>query len=607
MSEWGWIVLAVVIGIAIIALPIALVGILVTRVVRRPPGREDSHRLRGFTPVRLYQYLVSFAGLVAALVGLSFLLQRFFEELAPSDALLANPSETRFAIGLAMLVLGGIVWSAHWLVIQRNLKAQGAAERSSAERSIYLRLTAFVAMVFLFIALARLFRWATTADGFSGYPFAATLVWGVAWAAHQRMADREMEEAPGRDGLWQLGVYVTSLYTLAVGVAGAAGILNELFSQARESLLDGSPILVASGFDTEAVQGSLGLFIAGGVAWACHWLYLGRRDRESAGRAVAGFLAGLGATVTLVVSASVFLFGITWWFLAPAGDLVAGLHYRFLSSVLAALVPASLVAGYFHIDFHNGAGKIGDRAAAARNLLLGVLSLLGLVALATSVVFFVGSFFGALSQPARGLIVNDDWWRRPIAIGISTAALGVPLWAGPWIAWRRLGERVNRDFLRAYLYLVIGVAMLAVLGSGAHALYSLLRDFVDDKFQGSWLREARWSIGVLIAAGACAFYHWRVTREEAFEAKAPMPQPGALAPAVQVRIIGLAAASETLAGLRAVLGEAARVAEERTTGEELARLPLAAIAALPDVLRAYAGKRLLLVVTKDEVRVYEDS
>ncbi|MBM4405766.1 MAG: hypothetical protein FJ039_06245 [Chloroflexi bacterium] len=605
MPEWAWIILSVVAFLAVVSGLIILGIALIVRAARRSRGEGDGRGLRGFTPFRLYAYVISFGGLMAGATGLVFLLQRFFEAIAPSDTILAKTSETRVAVGLAMLAIGGLVWAVHWGFIQRALATQGEAERASPERRIYLRLTAFVATVVLFIALVRLLRWAATADEFSGYPFAATLVWGIVWGAHQRLADREMAKGAPQDGLWQLGTYVTALYALGVGVAGLSGILAEVFHEARESLLSSSSVIVNSRFDSESVQSSIGLLSAGAAVWGYHWLVRAKEERATTGRAAASIIAGIGSSITLVVAAGILLFGFAWWFLAPPGELIAGSHYRFLSMVLAAGIPAGLVAGYFHLDFYGGPGKIGNRAADARNLMLAVVSIMGLGALATAVVFFVGAICGGLSQPARGLIVNDDWWRRSIAIGISTAVLGAPLWTGAWTKWRGLGERLNRDFLRGYLYIVIGISMLAVIGSGAHALYNLLRDATDDTFRGSWLREARWSLGVLIIAGAGALYHWRVTKEPGLAVKAAPEAKEAIAGPAQVRLTALGVPEETAAMVQASLGDGARVAERTATGRELGRLPLTALSALPDVLRLYAGRRLVLVIAKDEVRLYE--
>ena len=602
-----WLLLSAILGILFGIIPIALLIFFIIYLARRSGSRDGAKRGPRLTPVRLYQYIVSFVGLMVAATGVSFILERFIEQLEPSRDVLSNPSEARFASGVAMLIIGGLVCGLHWMAVQRNVQTRGEVERLAPERRLYLRAVSFFSIMTFFIALVHLFRWATTADDFASYPFAGAFVWGIVWLVHQSVADREMPKDHEPEALWQLGIYVTSLYTLVTALVGMAGILNALFSQVRERIFDSTSVIVHSQFNSEDVQAALALLIPGALVWGYHWFYLTRWDRRSTGRALTSFLAGLGGVITVIVAASIFLFGIVWWFLAPQGDLVAALHFRFLSGVLAAAIPGMLAGAYFHLEFHSGAGRLKDRPEEARSLMLGVLSLMGLVALGIAITSFVAAFIGAIAEPARSLLVNQDWWRKPIAVGLATILLGLGLWVGPWTMWNRMKGKASASLMRGYLYGVIGLTMLTLLGAGAHTLYSLLRDIIDSSYKGSWIREAAWSIGVLLAAGACAFYHWRMTKEEAFEAKVTMSQPVAHAPAAQVRVMGLGASPETFTSLRAVLGESAHVEQQTEVGQELARLPLVAIAALPEVLRAHAGKRLLLVVTKDEVRVYADS
>jgi hypothetical protein len=70
--------------------------------------------------------------------------------------------------------------------------------------------------------------------------------------------------------------------------------------------------------------------------------------------------------------------------------------------------------------------------------------------------------------------------------------------------------------------------------------------------------------------------------------------------------MALGAPAETVAEVQASLGEGAQVMERESAGREVARLPLTALSALPEIVRLHGGKRLLLAITKDEVRIYEE-
>jgi len=88
---------------------------------------------------RVYDYLVSAVGLLAAASGVATVLVAVVQGLVPGDASGGAGDETSVLMGaIALLIVGLPVWWRSWSKIQRIRAAQPEAELVSASRRIYL-------------------------------------------------------------------------------------------------------------------------------------------------------------------------------------------------------------------------------------------------------------------------------------------------------------------------------------------------------------------------------------------------------------------------------------------------------------------------------------
>ena len=559
------------------------------------------------TPRRLYIYFALLVGAMVFTSGVTLLLQGLVESVAPASLVLDRSSSSRTALGVAMAVVGGAVWAIHWLVASRLAAAQ-AEERTAATRQLYLAVMLLVAGVVMTIAGQNVLRWAFGADDFHNGAFPALLTWGVVWVFHWRLVADAKGTVFGR-AVVELYTYVTAGYGLALLSVGGGRVAQVLLSEGYDALALREVGLVFAGGSREPVAGGLALMVVGAAVWASHWFVLSKGDRTSAGRALLGFAGGLAGTLTLVVALGMLLGGGIWWFLAEPGRLTAARHFDFLPGLAATAAVGAALAGYHHLEFYRYAGAVGRRAAAAKEAMLGVVSLVGVGSIATAVVLATGLLISAAVESSRGLRVDREWWRDLLTAALVAVGLGVALWPVGWTRWKRFTERGAA--WNVYLYLVVGMSIAALAGGGVHVLYVLVRALLDEGGGTAWLREGRWSLGVVGAVALLAPYHWLVLRETKGLVLRETRAGGAIAPAEEreaqpamARLVVAGAGTADAERLLAALGQAVAVTQRWDAATELGRFALSDVDGVRAALRQAGGRPVVLVADGDEVAVF---
>jgi len=179
---------------------------------------------------------------------------------------------------------------------------------------------------------------------------------------------------------------------------------------------------------------------------------------------------------------------------AAAACLVGALLWRYHAAVL------------HHLDPTRGeADRAWDHVTAAVGLVTTV------VGVALAVVAVVDAVTPA---PLAGLRPGDT-----VALALATLALGAPLWGR---TWRGLQARVaagDVDELRStarrvYVQGVLGLSGVVAAGSAVSILFVIFRDLLEGRLGAASVRDVRVGIGLAVAAGATAAYHWAVHRGE---------------------------------------------------------------------------------------------
>ena len=466
---------------------------------------------------RLYFYVVSFIALMVGANGLALAAAYVIEVLFGGDVL--DPSRTVLATGLAMAIVGMPLWALHWRIVLRLVRELPVETRSPI-RKCYVYVV-MAASVFLVIAgLVQVLQWAFGAESFTGWPWAAAAVFGAVWAYHWRTEEAEGQPTPETLAVRRLYLYLTAAATLIMGATGLAQVIHVVLLEGYESLVS-TTVLHPSGAGLwrEPIREDLALGLVGAVMWAVHWLYLARGDFTSVLRQLYFYLfAILGGIVTVMASLGIILYITLEWAIGVPEATTASLHFRSLPGALASLGIGLGIFVYHWVAAGWEAGSPAPALQRVRRSYSYVAAALGLGALAFAIGTVVSAAIETLAESGGEIIVDTDLWRNHMALGITLAILGLPLWGRYWTSVQRqlrTGDAAARTSIarRIFIFGVLGAGMLALLGGASHLVYVFLRELMEGDLS-KVLRDANESLGVLVAAAVFLPYHWMVYRAD---------------------------------------------------------------------------------------------
>jgi Domain of unknown function (DUF5671) len=467
---------------------------------------------------RIYIYLVTFAALTTLGLGVANLLRALLEAWVSTTSA-ASPGYLQDQVSLwgAAALVGLPVWFVHWSWAQRL--SRDVAERSSPLRRLFLYGVLAGSVLTAWIALDEILSGVANAVSGTSVSLARVAIpplplVGVAagvWLYHWRVA------AADRDAVGETGASATLRRWYVYGFAWS-GLLALLFG-AQTVLMDTLLRMTTgpAGYG-QAVPG-LSDALIGLAVWSMHWIWLPRRldptsqqeDQRSTLRSVYLFL-GLAVVVlgTLVgISQALYyalarLLGIS----TPGG--VGG------SLLEAAAGPVS-VAIVYGVGWWYQRAVIGrsareleiPRQVGVRRIYEYLTALVALTVLSVGLAGLLWMLGDALTQAPN--TVGADWWRDRLSLFATLTIVGLPVWL---LHWRpRAGADAQSLARRIYLYTALIGSMLALLGSGAVAVYRLLSIAL-----GSASPDVRvdlsHALAVGIVAAGIAAYHWRMIRKD---------------------------------------------------------------------------------------------
>ena len=500
---------------------------------------------------RLYLYGVSLVALEVWLWALSQLLRRALEGRAWQ-----RPEE--LAGALAAFLIGLLVFGLHWSWAQREA-AREDEERTSAVRAwaLYLALALLWVPVFHAVAallargLEQVLDIASTASVFPDLEWE----WAVAILVPQALVGWYFTRivALQRDNLtddqalarrWYRFLWLS--YAIVWLVVGLQFLLGALFP---EHHITG----VIARLVEDAVQGVV-LAVGGAVVlgvWGRRWWQeMLRSPRERASEVSVGFLmvwalAGLAVALTTLGMA---IYQVFLWLLQNSHDTQQ--VYEAVRRVVVVGVPWLIL----WLAARSGLATwlrqwTEPRRTTAYRLLLSVVAFAGLGILNAAVLALLAYFADVLFATVVG--------RSNLALGLSLALIGVPLWA---MAWRALQAEASADaqishswLRRGYLYLVLFAALLAVMGFGTAAVFQVFRAILGGKFD---MQAFFYAVVAVLWLAALLVYHWRVLRAD------------------RAREASLAAEIEPLPVLVLGLPDGVPLAEAQTAGASVVVLAL---------------------------------
>ncbi|WP_066289780.1 DUF5671 domain-containing protein [Arthrobacter sp. B6] len=439
---------------------------------------------------RIIQYALLFVLVLIAASGLSGLLERLFN----SGAVLAATDVAGLAGGLAFTLIGGPLALLLWWFLWRRLDE---AERTAVGWGLYLAGTYLVSLI---IATTSLLGLAASLIGEPRGPWASPLanglVWAVVWVWHRWMWKHPDK---GAAHLEDIRCTIGTVFGLLVGTIAAIIALSGIFDVA---IRGGSILAGAADPWWHSVLRSLVWAAGGGVVWWWHWIHEGGRrlrtglvdvSMVAVGIFAAGITALGGSAVALFVLLRLAFDGTD-----PMGELLEPLA----PALAAALIGATVWR------YHRAVSV--QRSSETRRASLLVTSAVALAASASGIGVIVSSLLAAAVSPLAG-----GAERTLLLGGISSLVVGGTVW---WLAWRPAKQPHSADAIphgrRIYLIAFFGVSAVVALIALLVIAYRIFEFLLGEVSGGSAIDRVRGPLGLLVAAGLVAGYHFALWRRD---------------------------------------------------------------------------------------------
>jgi hypothetical protein len=515
---------------------------------------------------RLYMYLMSGITLGVLLVGMNMLFTVVFHALGLSRGTFAGGSDSdreQLSLAIALIVVGLLVWTVHWLFVERSLRTENPThdeERASGARALYLTIVLAALLLFGVMAgiqllqeLVRSILGVTAAAefGFGGADIGATLatllVTSLAWTYHAAIRRRDLASGPlERAGAWIPRVY---LYGAAlIGLVMLALSIGSLLTTGLQALVGEVPDFGDADVTRRTVADAIAGIIGWGVVFLGHSWYATSLIHDTRWRGVserrarlrlAYFVAAIAASAIGVLAFAFQALNAGIGMALSVSDVVNGdaLVLAIGGPILAILPWAG--AWLLHWRWMRAESMEADGPgwiATVDRLDGSVVALVGLVATAVGVGGLTGLLIDVLLGGNRA---DSDFWRREAAGYLAIAFPGVVMWL--W-NWARLQGRhaaapdveAGSTARRAYLLIVVALALIVSLAGLAYLLYRLFGAILQVELSDNTVSAISAPLGALLVAAALAIYHGVAVRRDQALRGAALAAATEIAPAAAV-------------------------------------------------------------------------
>jgi len=448
---------------------------------------------------RLIMYVLLFALVLISASGLQGLLERLFR----TASTLVSGDVAGLALSLAFTLIGGPLALLLWWFVWRRLDDE--SERRAPGWGLYL--TGMYA-VSLIISTTSLLNLATsfldTQESQWPSPLANGIVWSAIWWWHRWMWRHPRKPS---SHLEDVRAVVGSVFGLLLGAGAAIAALGSLLDVAIRGFA------AAASFEPWwlPILRSV-VWAAGGAAvWWWHWFRDGGRRFQT------------GLVDVTIIAVGIFVAGITA--LGGLGVILfVLLRLAFdrsdpLGNLLEPLAPAIAAAaiGALVWRYHRTASVA--RSTRTRRASLLVTSAVALAAAASGIGVVVNALLATAVSPLAGGAT-----RTLLLGGLSSLLVGAPVW---WLAWKPRHQPGTAADIppgrRVYLVAFFGVSAVVALITLLVIGYRLFEFLLGDVTGGGLLDRIRAPLGLLVAAGLVAGYHFALWRHDRvlFAAAAP--------------------------------------------------------------------------------------
>lgn len=493
---------------------------------------------------RVYLYGIAFATIWMLVNGLAGLLEVALAAIVeatigPFAAVGGSDLADRVSFYGALTGIGLVTWIIHWGLAARAVARDPVGECRSALRKLYLYGVLLVGGLILTFQLRQLlidvlgatFGIVSGSDLASGEvipPLSMLVATGAFWAYHLRVVQRDraiVPEVGASATIRRWCVYGLGFVGLMLLLFGTAGLLTRLIDLAiptEGSTADSGRWLALD------MSGRVASVVTGLVVWLSAWTWVSRLvaqtaspdpERDSVLRKVYLYGVLLIAIGWTVWNAAQALYVLLRSLLIPsqAGALWSTVQRDLGETVANVLVFGIAWAYHAHVVKHEaGAAPEQQRQATIRWIYGYIVALVGGVTFGIGLGGTLATMLDLLVNP--GLTRGEHWWEERLSLFATMIVVGLPVWLIPWLRLQReVVASVARRSLarRIYLFLVLGITVLTLLGSGAYTLYQILRVALGERWTASDTSDLIDAASAAAVAGLLLAYHLRVFQRDA--------------------------------------------------------------------------------------------
>ncbi len=478
-------------------LPLLIIAGVVVLVVRLAGGGDGTTgESAGVAVRRIFQYLVLLIALVLSGVGLTGVLT---EALGGSDQITQDTAA--IARSISLLIVGVPVFVGLAFYTRRKLR-DDPAEMRSAGWVLYLTLVLFDSLIATVMLLTTFFGDLFVGDGADAAVFVNAVVWGVVWGVHWWIASIP-RYAPD---LWFeriLGSFVGLAIMLVAGAITAAASLVVIY----DAIFD----VVSVGPNADQIVRPLVALVVGAVVWVWYWLRIAvREERTILWVGYVLFAGVLSGVAMVVVAGGTAVFAVLEWILGDPPEATVA-HFEIIPAAVGVVVVGATTWVYHRSVLDRG--PVRERGTVDR-LYEYLLAFMGLgvtaAGIATLVTYAIWAIVGTE-------ITGSD--RGAIAVALTLLIVGGPLWGVYW--WRAQSERRRQGVdeaqattRRIYVFVVLGISALVALVSLLVLVYAFVEAILEGSVGTEMFDAMAVPFALLVTAGAVAWYHFAVARED---------------------------------------------------------------------------------------------
>jgi hypothetical protein len=265
---------------------------------------------------------------------------------------------------------------------------------------------------------------------------------------------------------------------------------------------------------------ALAVGLIGAAVWGTHWLVFAHRDYGSTLRQVYLYVfAILGGVITALVSLGTILYTIIGAILQVAPDDTLVQQFRILPGAFTGLMVGIALGGYHFAIARGEASTSEEESQGAQRFYGYVMTVIGLGTSAIAAGMLTYTALALITETQRAVIAGSDVWRGPVTASITLIILGLPIWGYYWSKMQKRvahygGEERGSLSRRLFIFLVLGVGVLVLLGSVSTFLFMLLRDLLGTGLDASTGRDIRVPLSTIVGTLVFLPYYWRVYLED---------------------------------------------------------------------------------------------